>query len=897
VLAVAVVATAAGALAHAGDARLARDIERTSTGCVVSKPVQGHDAVYFGTWPTCLGGVALWRSDGTALGTRPVMMLEAVAGAPRRVAPLPFLGGATFFALSGEGSSGGALNELWRTDGSETGTALVRVLESGHEILHSGDADSASASLGGKLLFFVRDEAHDVSLWASDGTSDGTRELRVLDVEPPVRFIARDDVLLFVARRGSGYALFRTDGTAEGTEHVHELGVPEPAPYGQPPEVALDGDSTIWFEVTVTGAQRELWRSDGSAETTRLVASLPPGAAWTLVDGVHFVLEARRALARIWRLDPAGGALTLLHDFAPPAPGSNDLRVRARHVGVLYLTYTDNAGRSRFWRSDGTPAGTFELYPGFVHDPVVALAGGVAFRPEVDGAPDGLWHTDGTIPGTRPILAESPRFGPDLLASLGDVSLLVVESETSADLHRTDGTPEGTWALQRRLAALPRSIVVRSGVASFFSDSTLWRSDGTHEGTFALVELGTKTLGSEPASLTEVGGSLLFTVARPVGDANELWKSEGTRDGTTLVADFPDGDDALGLLTPVGDRLLFARGASEVWASDGTAAGTRLVASRDLIGAGRAVTAIHDHAGTAFVAVRGRGADGALLRVAEGTDSAQLVAPVAPTGFASLGATLFLAGAAAPEAAALWRSDGTASGTEAVVTFGAVNERRRPEIGALFAGAGALYFSVARLGRTSLWRSDGTAQGTSRVATLPRAAKPAAAKRAVREGAWLGDVLVFFFPSDVAGGPNLWRSDGTEAGTGPVAAVPPFFDLAEFTVAGEHLYFVSPRGDTVASHLSDLWVSDGTEAGTRLLLDGHVVRGTLLPVDDLLYFCGGTVGEQPRVWRSDGTPAGTVPAFSARLRCSDVERAGERLFVAAFTPRYGSELWSALLGP
>ena len=73
----------------------------------------------------------------------------------------------------------------------------------------------------------------------------------------------------------------------------------------------------------------------------------------------------------------------------------------------------------------------------------------------------------------------------------------------------------------------------------------------------------------------------------------------------------------------------------------------------------------------------------------------------------------------------------------------------------------------------------------------------------------------------VTGTQSLWRSDGTPAGTLPVADLcpddtPECYYLRHFTDVDGTLVFERMRFEP---HFNELWMSDGTAAGTRRLTD------------------------------------------------------------------------------
>jgi ELWxxDGT repeat protein len=114
----------------------------------------------------------------------------------------------------------------------------------------------------------------------------------------------------------------------------------------------------------------------------------------------------------------------------------------------------------------------------------------------------------------------------------------------------------------------------------------LWKSDGTGPGTTLVQDLFPGPLGSSPGSLTNLGGTLLFHASDGT-NGRELWRSDGTAGGTVMVVDLHPGslngcmDVAFGGFVqalPGAGRALFAAtdgvGGLELWRTDGTAAGT-----------------------------------------------------------------------------------------------------------------------------------------------------------------------------------------------------------------------------------------------------------------------------------------------------------------------------------
>ena len=110
---------------------------------------------------------------------------------------------------------------------------------------------------------------------------------------------------------------------------------------------------------------------------------------------------------------------------------------------------------------------------------------------------------------------------------------------------------------------------------------------------------------------------------------------------------------------------------------------------------------------------------------------------------------------------------------------------------------------------------------------------------------------LYFGVSD-ASHTELWRSDGTEAGTGAIKQFPA--SVLNFSALSGTLYFGLSDAST---YRTELWRSDGTEAGTGLVKQGFVSELKFIDFRRTLYFLGSDGLPGQPLWRSDGTEAGT----------------------------------------
>jgi ELWxxDGT repeat protein len=197
-----------------------------------------------------------------------------------------------------------------------------------------------------------------------------------------------------------------------------------------------------------------------------------------------------------------------------------------------------------------------------------------------------------------------------------------------------------------------------------------------------------------------------------------------------------------------------------------------------------------------------------------------------------------------------------------------------------------------------LWKSDGTTAGTVMVKDIyPGLQASFPQLLTVMNG------FVYFRANNGAHGVELWRSDGTAAGTTMVKDIYPGIktssDPTSLTVLGNTLYFAATNGETANG--KELWKTDGTGAGTVMVRDIypgiHNSNPTNLHISyDKLYFMANDGFKGPELWTSDGTSAGTtlVKDFETGSIGSSPSifiEANGKIFVVATTTASGKELW------
>lgn len=460
----------------------------------------------------------LWRTDGTAGGTFPVSGLsrgDAVALADK------------LYVGSGE------LYEVAAGTGSLVKDIAFEVPGSDLQFF---------ASLDGVLMFTADDGAAGTELWRSDGTNAGTYMLK--DITPgPLRgtgvvYGDWQGEMLFSSSQDP--ELWKTDGTAAGTQLVADI---TPGPAGSDPGWFTRFGGATFFSAKHPSYGDELWITDGTSQGTRLFADLWPGTRsgdpielTVAGDSMFFVADSQDFGEELWVTDGTLQGTRMVRDIYPGVWDSDPRNITVFGDIVLFSARDPQYG-VELWRSDGTPAGTYlvsDIRAGtgpsspqglFPRRFVVLEDRGVffsAYEPQVGTE---LWVSDGTTAGTRMVAEVAP--GADgrvsLLGAAGGVVYFSGYAPSSGEeLWRSDGTAAGTWPVKQirpgGFSSRPQHLTALGlGTSLVFSANDgvhgveLWTSDGTSSGTYMLSDMHPGVRGSYPLYFMVAGDDLYYT--------------------------------------------------------------------------------------------------------------------------------------------------------------------------------------------------------------------------------------------------------------------------------------------------------------------------------------------------------------------------------------------------
>lgn len=769
-------------------------------------------------------GTELWISDGTDAGT--VMLKDIQPGgssSPTAFAPLTN-DIVLFSANSGATDTG---SELWRTDGTSSGTWLVRDIEP-----NGSSSPSRLIAFGGQVFFraFCSSQGG-TELWVSDGTHVGT--MRVADINPAGDsnidlLTASGSRLYFIATTNGDTELFAYDGTSVSqVADIHSSGS------GLSSSSSLvDVDGTLFFSASNATFGRELWRTDGI--TTTQVIDLNPGPADGIGAGSVFapimVNRGGQLLfagangsngTELWTTDGTIGNATMVRDINPGLPASGPTNMRVVGSGSnarLFFSGTDAAVGQELFVSDGTTIGTALVIDGRVGSsstngsPLALSAFGdtLLFTIEATKVGRELFRSDGTAEGTllvrdiRNPNASDSAITTNLYAETsraitsgnGRLYFRANDGLHGQELWTSDGTAVGTYRVSDINPGLGSS--TPAGLTHLDHRLVFSASDGSSGNELYSLDMqgnpfrvfdffvGVGSGMGQPSELVRLGSWVIFVAHEP---GPTLWRSDGTTAGTMrlvntgsfLPSEFLDSELA-------DDRLFFAGDSDilvgpELLATDGSTVSLAVDIPPATLNSGprHMVHFQHKLYFKATAPVNGEFLGFELWSFDPATGTAELVKDIAlgggaslPEGMVVLGDHFYFTAFEPLVGIELWKSDGTTAGTVRLTNFRGTQNGLAASAELVPAG-GKLFFPAndGVNGDSELWVYDPTIDTVSLLQPGPGGINPSVGSQP-NQIIDVNGIAYFVAVSNAGIGAELWRSNGTSAGTMLVADINPF---------------------------------------------------------------------------------------------------------------------------
>lgn len=314
---------------------------------------------------------------------------------------------------------------------------------------------------------------------------------------------------------------------------------------------------------------------------------------------------------------------------------------------------------------------------------------------------------------------------------------------------------------------------------------------------------------SQPQYLTPIGNRLFYTLPHPQFGF-ELFVTDGTLEGSGLVLDIAAGTSSSPeQLTVFRNEVWFSAddgvNGRELWRSDGTPEGTQMV-----------------------------------LDIAPGAAGSR------PLHLCTTGDELFFVAATPGDSSWLWRSDGTAEGTIPWLPLAAISEGYMVE--SLHVAGGLLFLVTYNQSAKKVNLYVANVQNNTLELIIEEAIVSIYQDIPKEFTEWGG--MVYFAASTQAYGRELWRTDGTVAGTllfkdinsGEVGSNP-----SEFQILGNKIYFRAKIGNSEL-----LYSTDGTPESTGPASLSPLPTSGINRIkagDGQLFF---TSGDRRELWRTDG---------------------------------------------
>ena len=369
-------------------------------------------------------------------------------------------------------------------------------------------------------------------------------------------------------------------------------------------------NNKLYFKVTVNSGDvhDELWSSQGTEVTTRRIYKVSSKESinnlYAANRTLYFVKYDKTFGTELWKVaeTPFGSFPIIQSDIFKGPASSFPCYLTAFKGGLMFTAADEKKGNELFMinkfgfgadivkdinttTTSGSNAGVnfYNSYYSNYYSGMTALGKNVLFNAYERVHGNELYKSDGTSEGTNLL--------NDVMPGETSFNIYRISSKNNAvyftpgpaiqhyAIYKTDGTKNGLKEIVSPQYFVQSFVVADNGIVFYvlYNDSTgayeLWRTDDTDAGTFLL----STTLYYQ--YYLQVIGNRAFFVAGDNDHGYELWRSDGTISGTQMVKDINPGNEnssPFGLF--IYKNAVYFGGFDGVnhafWKSDGTESGT-----------------------------------------------------------------------------------------------------------------------------------------------------------------------------------------------------------------------------------------------------------------------------------------------------------------------------------
>jgi ELWxxDGT repeat protein len=374
------------------------------------------------------------------------------------------------------GISPGFGEELFVSDGTTTGTTLLKDLQVGSG---SGAPEKFFNALG-KLFFTARpNNLSDTYLYVTDGTAIGTYTLiQVYGTSHPIygkemggKFYFRNSTTT------NGSELWVTDGTVAGTMIVKDIraGVND-----SDPNSFQVLNNKLYFSADDGVNGIELWGSDGTSTGTTMVKNINPSGSSSIVDIIVYNSKLYFGAGNPNLLYESDGTLAgtvLLSNMGPSGSGNPSNFILFNNK--IYFTGNHNTFGGELFQSDGTAAGTT-----LTADINSGIGSSVSYKTGMLAVGNKLYFS-----------AQTPTFGEELYVYSATTNSVTLVKDVNVGIGIGFKSFIDNYLSINTIGLNNNMVNVGSNVVfvaheNYSPDKNIWITDGTPAGSSKIVFAG-----------------------------------------------------------------------------------------------------------------------------------------------------------------------------------------------------------------------------------------------------------------------------------------------------------------------------------------------------------------------------------------------------------------------